>query len=205
MKHALLLFCALGLLTSCSAVGDIVNPADILLDAAVKDWLHEQNGQVLTFRNAAGTTQTVYVRRRDETTTGAAAKAPSAQIKLESTTLVYSRLPANPDSVSVVASSKNQLKFYYTGLPKGTIADGRYLLVTLLAGNDHTQDATDPAPALLTNYPLGSHTYASVVLVTRLAYWKGLTAPTTLDDLYYSRTDGLVGFKTLDGQLWTRP
>ena len=101
MKHSFRSLLALALLTSCSAVGDIVNPADILLDAAVKDWLHEQNGQVLTFRNAAGTTQTLYVRRRDETTTGAAAKAPSAQIKLESTTLVYSRLPANRTGLPV--------------------------------------------------------------------------------------------------------
>ena len=88
LKHSFLVIVSLGLLTSCSAVGDIVNPADVLLETSVKDWLHEQNGQALTFRNAAGTVQTVYVRRRDEITSGVAAKVSPVQIKAESITLV---------------------------------------------------------------------------------------------------------------------
>ena len=205
MKHSFLVIISLGLLTSCSAVGDIVNPADILLETSVKDWLHEQNGQVLTFRNAAGTAQTVYVRRRDEITSGAATKVSPVQIKTESITLVYSRLPVKLDSVSVVASAKNRLQFFDAGLPTGTVSDGITLRATIYTNNDHTQDSTDPATALLSNYPLGGHTYASVMRIAPVASWKGLAAPAALEELYYSRTDGLVGYKTLDGQLWTRP
>ena len=205
MKHSFLFIIALGWLTGCSAVGDIVNPDDWPLEQSAKDWLHEQNGQVLTFRNTAGAVQTLRVRRRDENPSGPASKLPSANMKIEFTTLVYLRLPDQLDSVSVVAGSKNQLGFYYEGLPKGTTHDGRYLVVTLYTGNDHTQDLTNPVAAMLTNYTLGNHIYANVVVVKQVANWKGLAVPTALDDLYYSRTDGLVGFKTLDGQLWTRP
>ena len=63
----------------------------------------------------------------------------------------------------------------------------------------------DPVSALLSKYPLGGHTYANVVKVTQVASGKGLAASAALEELYYSRTDGLVGFKTLDGELWTRP
>lgn len=160
---------------------------------------------MLTFRSAAGTTQTVLVRRRNESTTGAAVKGSPARVKVESITLTYSRLPVRLDPVSVVANYKTRLQFYETGLLAGTTSGSYYLLATVFTGNDHAQDSAGPAWVLLSNYPLGGRTYASVVRLTQVASGQGLATPAALEELYYSRTDSLVGYKTLDGQLWTRP
>ena len=160
---------------------------------------------MLTFRNAVGATQTLLVRRRTESRTGAAVKGSPARVKVESITLTYSRLPAQLDSVSVAADYKNRLQFYDRGLPADTTGGSYLLLGTLYTYSDHTQDSASPVWVLVNNFPLGSRTYASVVRLTQVASGHGLAAPAAFEELYYSRTDGLVGFKTLDGQLWTRP
>ena len=116
-----------------------------------------------------------------------------------------SRLPIRLDSVSVVANYQNRLLFYETGLLAGTTSGSYHLLATLYTYCDHTQDSAGPAWVLLSNYPLGGRTYVSIVRLTQVASGQGLAAPAAFEELYYLRTDGLVGFKILGGQLWTRP
>ena len=76
-----------------------------------------------------------------------------------------SRLPIRLDSVSVVANYQNRLLFYETGLLAGTTSGSYHLLATLY----HTQDSAGPAWVLLSNYPLGGRTYASIVRLTQVA------------------------------------
>lgn len=211
IKSILLLCLASGLLTGCylaEPVRDILAPPDVPLTDPAKDWMHEQDGQQLSFRNAASQTQSVRVRRLSgDAKTGVLSgkiPIPHVPVKTEFIELDYYFL-AQKDSVSLVVSNSNVLKFFNTVLPDFAVATSNQQLATFQTASDPATERVSSPNALELNYTLGTHTYISVLRVPNVATSKITNPkPTDAEEIFYSRADGLVGYKTLDGQLWLR-
>ena len=61
-----------------------------------------------------------------------------------------------------------------------------------------------PRHALVRNFALAGRIYPSLVRGDSLSRRGGGGPLAAYDALYYSKNHGLVAYKTLDGQLWTR-
>ncbi len=212
MKHILLLCLAGSLLASCHLFGDpvrdILAPPDVPLNNSAKAWIHEQNGQILPFKNAGGQVQSVRVRRLDGDAKSGVFTGkipiPHVPVKTEFIELDYRFLPQE-DSVSLAVANRNTLYFFNTVLPSHDTYRPDQLLVTFLTADDPADEAANSLNVLKINYPLGPRTYGSVLHVNGVATSKSKNPkPTDLEEIFYSRADGLVGYRTADGQLWLR-
>lgn len=214
-RKAILLLClASGLLASCHLLGDpikaIVAPPDVPLDNAAKDWMHEQNGQQLQFQNAGGQTQSVRVRRLEGDSKSGVLSGkvpiPHVPVKTEFIELdYYFSLSPQKDSLSLVVADKNLLYVFNTVLPNYEAYNARQLLASFYTCFPTGCERVASPSTLETTYTLGTHTYESLLRVPHVATSKSPTPNATeVEEIFYSRADGLVGYKTVGGQLWLR-
>ena len=205
MNRFLLLLAGASWLVSCNTLKDAVNPDNAPLADSAKAWLHEQHGQLLTFRNAAGATQLVRVGRRLETATGHVVWFSPATREAEVATLAYSLFPVKRDSFGVVACL-DRMEFRYQVNAAGDLSPGTNNMASDLLTHDDPKrerslrDSTDLRSALV----LGGRTYTRLMVVDRLASYKYLRDPGAFEEVYYTRGEGLVGFTDLGGELWLR-
>jgi len=205
MKRFLLLLAGASWLASCNTLKDAVNPDNAPLEDSAKAWLHEQNGQLLAFHNAAGATQLVRVVRRQETATGHVVWFSPVTRQAEVATLAYSLFPAKRDSFAVVAYM-DRLEFRHRANAAGDLSPGPNIAASYLLTHDDakrersTPDSTDLRPLLV----LGGRTYSRLMVVDKLASYKYQRDSSAFEDIYYTRSQGLVGFKDLGGEVWLR-
>lgn len=211
MKYALLLCLTGSLLAGCHLLGDpvrdILAPPDVPLNNSAKAWVHERNNQVLSFKNAGGQTQSVRVRRLDgdAESGGFSSKIPTSHlpVKTEFIELDY-RFMLQKDSVSLAVANGNTLNFFNTVLPSHDAYRPDQLLATFRTADDLADEVANSLYALELNYSLAPHTYGSVLHVNGATSKNTNPKPIDTQEIFYSRADGLVGYKTVDGQLWLR-
>ena len=90
------------LLTSCGDILDSIDQSEI--PGYTKDWLREQNGQVLSFRNAAGQVRMVTVARKEQVLQG---QSKAGSFETEVITLHYRNGPDSLLNLSLEATSNS--------------------------------------------------------------------------------------------------
>lgn len=197
LKTVALCLLLLAALTACHTI----DPDLIPLRESAKAWVHEQDGQQLVFQNTSnGALQTVQVNRRD--TVEKLSQKLGARIPNEYLYLTYQR-PAVADSGFSVVVYERELVFTRSMEPRynsGGNAD-RALLATLVTADVESEEGVaGPKGRLVRN----QSPYTSLVRLEALAEMVPYNQPSDLEEAYYSKHHGLVGFKTRDGLVWQR-
>ncbi|MCC2546740.1 hypothetical protein LJY25_09825 [Hymenobacter sp. BT175] len=182
------------LLSSCGNFFDSFDESEI--PGYTRDWLRGEQGQTLTFRNGAGQTRTLRVRRREELMTSSGRTGTSyyqvLNVRIEDTA---------PDSLLSVSleGNSNKVNVSHHGVAWGAInthENGRktyvesYRNATTITGSMAAEDTT-----------LAGRQYRFVGRI------RGpITAhPTdTVTAVYISRYEGVIGFMTKRAGLWHR-
>ena len=198
MKFTSLLLSVAGLLlTACDAIDPDLRP----VAASAQTWLPEQDGQTLVFENARGQTQSLRVSRRD--TVEKASQKYGNQIPIAHTYLSY-RQAAMPDSGFSLKVREAELTFLQTLRPVGPRATHDHTLATLNTFDDESQENSFPVTALVRNQLLAGRLRPSLMQLESPASRNAVRGSLPFLSLSYAKREGLVAFKTRDGQLWLR-
>ncbi len=184
-------------LASCDLV---ITPDTREVTDSAKTWLHEVDGQTLVFANAQGQTQAVRVSRREATEKES--QKYGKQIPYACTYLTY-RFPTVPEHGFTLRAKVAELMFVQT-LEFGPRSTHDFYLLTLNTFAEEPRENSFPRHALVRNFALAGRSYASLMRGDSLSTRAGGGPLAAYDALYYSKNHGLVAYKTLDGQLWTR-
>ena len=178
----------------------VVTPDTREVTDSAQTWLHEVDGQTLVFATAQGQTQTVRVSRREATEKES--QKYGKQIPYACTYLTY-RFPTVPEHGFTLRAKVAELQFVQT-LEFGPRSTHDFSLFTVNTFAEEPSENSFPRHALVRNFALAGRTYPSLVQRDSLSRRGGGGPLAAYDALYYSKNHGLVAYKTLDGQLWTR-
>ncbi|ALD20467.1 hypothetical protein [Hymenobacter sp. DG25A] len=177
-------------LSACGNLADSLDQSEI--PGYTKEWMREQNGQVLTFRNNAGQVHRLTVTRTEGVN--------SVNTKAGQQDYAYINVWYRDQTDSLLnlqlRAAANEIYVGRQGIDSGTIhtykADGHTAFYSYTSPNSHIV-AQDTA--------LGGHTYRFLGHVNV----RHSEHPTdTLTTVYFSRYDGIVGFTTSRAGLWQR-
>lgn len=180
------------LLSSCGDLADSLDQSEV--PDYTKEWLREQNGQVLSFRNAAGQVRTLRVARKEQILQG---QSRAGSFETETITLHYRNGPDSLLNLTLEAVATS-VTVTHLGVRCGTI---------ITSGS--------PGRTAFNSYEvprLGNPIVAQDTVVGGRSYrYLGrmgvpvATHPTdTLTNAYFSQADGLVAFTTKRAGLWLR-
>ena len=193
----LLLLVSGGLVAAC---GLAVTPNTVEVTESAKTWLHEVDGQTLVFANAQGQTQTVRVSRREATEQESQKLGKEIQYALVYITYRFPTLPEDGFSLRVRGA---ELQFLQTMDP-GPRSTHDFPISYVHTFADEAMENSSPRHVLARNVALAGRSYTAVMQRDSLSRLSGGGPLAAYDALYYSKNHGLVAYKTLDGQLWTR-
>lgn len=185
------------LLAACDLV---FTPDTVEVTDSAKMWLHEADGQMLVFANAQGQAQTVRVSRREATEKES--QKLGKQIPYALTYVTY-RFPTVPEHGFSLRVRGAELQFLQT-LDPGPRSTHDFSIASVITFAEESQENSSPRYALVRNFSLAGRSYASLMRRDSLSRRSGGGPLAAYDALYYSKNHGLVAYKTLDGQLWTR-
>jgi hypothetical protein len=185
------------LLAACDLV---FTPDTVQVTDSAKTWLHESDGQTLVFANAQGQTQTVRVSRREAMEKES--QKFGKQIPYALTYITY-RFPTLPEHGFSLRVRGIELQFLQT-LDPGPRSTHDFTISSVYTFAEESRENSSPRHALVRNFSLAGRRYASIMRRDSLSRLGGGGPLAAYDALYYSKNHGLVAYKTLDGQLWTR-
>lgn len=193
MRLFLLLAAGL-LLASCGNLVDSLDQSEI--PGYTKEWVREQDGQVLTFRNAAGQTHQLRVARSEgvHSTNTKAGPANYAYLNVR-----YGH-PTDSLLTFQLQTSANEIQVLRHG--RGTGAIHTYQANGRTAFYSTKPDLSSATLRIVTqDTVLGGrkHRYLGSVRVLPASY-----SADTLTHIYFSRYEGVVGFATARAGLWLR-
>jgi hypothetical protein len=192
MKRLHLLCCALAvLLSSCGNFFDSLDESEV--PDYTRNWLREQHGETLTFRSSrSGQVRTLTVTRSEGVNKGHMPRTNQAY----SHEYVKLRFRDGPDSLLNIQldAAANQITVLSPNRYSGAIhthkSDGRTAFYSGTFLDIVAQDTT-----------LGGRPYR---YLGRIAAPPVAHPTDTVTAVYFSRYEGLVGFTTRRGGLWTR-
>ena len=138
---------------------------------------------------------------RRETTENESQKL-GKQIPYACTYLTY-RFPTVPEHGFTLRAKEANLQFVQT-LEFGPRSTHDFSLFSVNTFAEKPMKNSFPRHALVRNFALAGRTYPTLIRGDSLSRQAGGGPLAAYDALYYSKNHGLVAYKTLDGQLWTR-
>lgn len=179
-------------LTSCGDLFDSLDQSEVA--DHTRGWLRERDGQVLTFRNAAGQTRMLKVARKDQILKG---QSRAGAFETETITIHYRNGPDSLLNLTLEAIASS-VTVAHLGARCGSIIT-----------------ASNPERTSFNSYEvprLGNPIVAQDTLMggRRYRYLGRMGVPVaahptdTLTNAYFSQADGLVAFTTKRAGLWLR-
>ncbi|WP_188558191.1 hypothetical protein [Hymenobacter glacieicola] len=179
-------------LSACGNFADSLDQSEI--PAYTKEWLREQHGQTLSFRNAAGQVRTVTVARKEQVLKG---QSKGGSFETEVITVWYRNAPDSLLNLTLEARSNS---IYVTRMGK-TCGD---IHTYKQAGHTSFNSYEKPrlgSPIVAQDTTIRNKTYR---FLGRMGVPAAAHPTDTLTNVYFSRDEGLIGFTTKRGGLWHR-
>ncbi|SNC59707.1 hypothetical protein SAMN06265337_0107 [Hymenobacter gelipurpurascens] len=180
------------LLTSCGDVVDSLDQSEV--PDYTKEWLREQHGQVLTFRNSAGQVRTITVARKEQILQG---QSKAGSFETEIITLHYRNGPDSLLNLTLEAIS-NSITVTHLGSRCGVINTSNSPGRTSFNSYEVPRLGN---PIVAQDTMIGGRTYR---YLGRMGVPTAAHLTDTLTNAYFSRAEGLVAFTTKRAGLWHR-
>src|SRR6476469_4550756 len=200
---------ALSLLSSCDEICDKDNQPQYRFTTGQREWANPYTqGTVWRFRNASGEEQTYLVKTFTDEMIGAGGGKSSfcpnyyhqdVNVQLERT----DSTSTHKFEFGLFTASGSQTAGFGAGLtwrsnifllPIAEIEEGQ----TIFNSNSYV------ASQLLPQLTVGGRTYNNVLTCTISAYYANNTQPVSVRQVWLTKADGLVRFKTVAGTVWDR-
>lgn len=198
LRRILLLLPTTLLLTGCGLFPDSLDQSKI--PAYTKDWVREQDGETLTFRNKAGQIHRLEVARQEGTytTRGRYTSSEVAYLEVQYHDLTDSALSFNLSTYTTRIQIQRQKSI--SGPISGEIATDEKMGKVLFYSYPQS-GSKGPVHLVTRDTTLGGRAFKYLGRIRMQPQQHPLD---TLTDIYFSRYDGVVGFITKRAGLWVR-